>query len=190
MNKIQFTGTNIAAGILVLFYFFPWLSFTVFTMSGISLTTHGISPGMFSYITGGMARLYMILAIIVPLGGVLILYQNITGNMRFSKYYKLAHFLPALYLVIGIIMLHFKLKPDIPEGMGDMYNQMGGNINDMTPGVFDVLGFAAYLCLIAGIYLILVNMGILKDKEYFKTATPSGAQEKKSASPGEENKEV
>jgi hypothetical protein len=186
MNKIKFTGTNIAAAILVLFYFFPWLSFSVFTMSGISVTTHGISPGIFSYINGGLARLYMILAIVVPLGGALILYQNITGDQKFSKYYKLAHYIPALYLVIGIIGLHFKLKPEIPEGMGDMYNQMASGINDVSPGVFDVLGFAAYLCLIAGLYLALLSMGILKDKEYIKPATPQGGTEKEGGKPGGE----
>ncbi|MDE3213596.1 MAG: hypothetical protein KGM98_10210, partial [Bacteroidota bacterium] len=126
-----------------------------------------------SYITGGLARLYMILAVVVPLGGALILYQNITGNQRFSKYYKLAHYLPALYLVFGVIGLHFKLKPDIPEGMGDMYNQITSGMSDMTPGVFDVLSFAAYLSLLAGLYLLLVNMGILKDKEYIKPAAPT-----------------
>jgi hypothetical protein len=183
MSKIKFTGTNIAAAILVLFYFFPWVSFTVFSMSGLSITTHGISPGMFSYVTGGLSRIYMILAIIVPLCGALILYQNITGNQKFAKYYKLAHYLPAIYLIVGIIGMHFKMKPDIPEGMGDAYNQMASGLNDMAPGVFDVLSFAAYLSIIAGVYLILVSIGTIKDKEYIKPATPPASPDNKSSNP-------
>ena len=173
MNKIKFTGVNIAAAILLLFYFFPWVSITAISLSGFSITTTAVSPGLFSYFVSGLARFYMLLAVIVPLSGAVILYQNITGNKKFSKYYKAAHFLPALYFIIGILGLYFKMKPDIPEeaagfGDSDMYNQMTARVNDMAPGVFDILTFAIYISVIASIYLLLVNLGRIKDKEYYK----------------------
>ena len=173
MNKIKFTGINIAAAILLLFYFFPWVSITAISLSGFSLTTTAVSPGLFSYFVSGLARFYMFLAIIVPLSAVVILYQNITGNKKFSKYYKAAHILPALYLIIGILGLYFKMKPDIPdapEGYGDMYNQMSPHVSDMAPGVFDILTIAIYISVIASVYLLLVNLGKIKDKEYYNPA--------------------
>ena len=173
MNKIKFTGVNIAAAILLLFYFFPWVSITAISLSGFSLTTTAVSPGLFSYFVSGIARFYMLLAIIVPLSAAVILYQNVTGNKRFSKYYKAAHILPALYFIIGIVGLYFMMKPDIPDapaGYGDMYNEMAARASDMAPGVFDILTFAIYLSVIASVYLLLVNLGKIKDKEYYKPA--------------------
>ncbi|HEU5053413.1 MAG TPA: hypothetical protein VFT78_09880 [Hanamia sp.] len=69
MNKFKFTGVNIAAAILVLFYFFPWVNFTAVSMSGASITSKGISPGLMSYFVNGLERLWMILAIVVPRAG-------------------------------------------------------------------------------------------------------------------------
>ncbi len=174
MSKFKFTGTNIAAAILVLFYFFPWVSMSPMSMSGASITSNGISPGILAYFVHGFQRLFMILAILVPASGALILYQNITGNKKFSKYFKLAHILPAFYLVIGIAGLYVKMKPDIPSGMGDMYK----GLSDLTPGVTDILTFSVYLSLIAAIYLLLVSFGKIKDKEYYKPATTPPAEEK------------
>ena len=77
MNKIKFTGANIAAAILLLFYFFPWVSITAISLSGFSITTTAVSPGLFSYFVSGFARFYMLLAIIVPLSAAVILYQNL-----------------------------------------------------------------------------------------------------------------
>ncbi|MDP4283975.1 MAG: hypothetical protein Q8891_06095 [Bacteroidota bacterium] len=134
----------------------------------------------------------MVLAILVPLSGVVILNQNITGSKKFEKYYKPAHIVPALYFIIGIIGLYFKMKPDIPDapkGYGDMYNQMSSSINDMAPGVFDIMAFAVYISLIAAIYLLLVNFGKIKDKEYYKPATVSGVTENKEIAPDQESKE-
>ena len=173
MSKIKFTGANIAAAILILFYFFPWVDFTAISLSGFAITSKGLSPGLFSYFVSGIARLYMVLAILVPLSAALILNQNITGSTKFSKYYKAAHIIPALYLIIGIVGLHFKMKPDVPDAgaYGDAYNQMSASINDMAPGVFDVLTFAVYLSVAASVYLLLVSFGKIKDKEYYKPGT-------------------
>jgi hypothetical protein len=168
MSKIKFTGTNIAAAILVLFYFFPWVSMTPVSMSGASITSNGVSPGLFAYFIHGGQRFFMILAILVPACGALILYQNISGDKKFSRYFKLAHIIPAAYFIIGIIGLYFKMKPDIPAGMGGMYNDMSNQLRDMTPGVTDVLTFGIYISLIAAIYLALVSFGKIKDKEYYK----------------------
>ncbi|MEO8823616.1 MAG: hypothetical protein ABI366_08570 [Ginsengibacter sp.] len=168
MDKIKFTGTNIAAAILVLFYFFPWVSMTMVSMSGASITSNGISPGLFSFFIHGFARLFMVLAILVPVSGALILYQNLSGNHKFSKYFKLAHILPAAYFIIGIVGLYFKMKPEVPSGMRSMFNDMSNQFNDMAPGVTDVLSFGVYLSLIASIYLALVSFGKIKDKEYYK----------------------
>jgi hypothetical protein len=169
MSKVKFTGSNISAAILVLCYFLPWVSLTAISMSGASITSNGISPGLFAYFIHGVSRLFMVLAIVVPLSGALILYQNVSGDMKFSKYFKLAHVLPAAYLIIGILGLYFKMKPEIPEGMGDMYN-ISSQINDMAPGVTDVLTFGFYLSVIAAIYLALVSFGKIKDREYYKYA--------------------
>ena len=179
MSKFKFTGTNIAAAILILFYFFPWVSMTPISMSGASITSNGISPGLLAYFVHGGQRFFMILAILVPASAALILYQNVTGNKQFSKYYKLAHIIPAVYFIVGIIGLYFKMKPDVPEGLGgDVYNQMSSQINDMAPGVTDVLAFSLYLSLIAAIYLLLVSWGKIKDKEYYKPAAAPAVEEK------------
>jgi hypothetical protein len=115
MSKIKFTGSHIAAAVLMFFYFFPWVSITPISLSGFSITTNAISPGIFAYFISGLPRFYMILAFVVPLSAAIILYQNITGNKRFSKYYKPAHIVPALYLIAGIIGLHVEMKPNIPD---------------------------------------------------------------------------
>jgi hypothetical protein len=170
MSKVKFTGSNISAAILVLCYFLPWISLTVISMSGLSITSDGIPSALFAYFIHGVSRLFMVLAIVVPLSGALILYQNVSGVQKFSKYFKLAHILPAVYLIIGIIGLYFKMKPEIPEEMGHMYNNMSSDINYMAPGVTDVLTFGFYLSVIAAIYLALVSLGRIKDKEYCKYA--------------------
>lgn len=173
MGNIKYTGANIAAAILILFYFFPWVNAVTLSMSGFSLTTNGISPGMLAYFISGINRLFLILAVLVPLSGAIILYQNITGNKKFDKYYKPAHFIPAIYLIVGIIGLYFKMKPDVPAMAGqdsEMFKEMTKNLRDMTPGAFDVLSFGVYISLIAALYLLLVSMGKIKDKEYYKPA--------------------
>ena len=193
MSKIKFTGTNIAAAILILFYFFPWVDVTAFSLSGFAITSKGVSPGLFSYFVSGIGRFYMVLAILVPLCAALILNQNITGSNKFSKYYKAAHIIPALYFIIGIVGLYFKMKPelpDIPEGYENTYNQMSAGINDMGPGVFDVLAFGVYISLLASVYLLLVSFGKIKDKEYYKPAAAIATTENKSLPSGDtENKE-
>ena len=193
MSKIKFTGTNIAAAILILFYFFPWVDVTAFSLSGFAITSKGVSPGLFSYFVSGIGRFYMVLAILVPLCAALILNQNITGSNKFSKYYKAAHIIPALYFIIGIVGLYFKMKPelpDIPEGYENTYNQMSAGINDMAPGVFDVLAFGVYISLLASVYLLLVSFGKIKDKEYYKPAAAIATTENKSLPSGDtENKE-
>ena len=169
MNNFKFTGANIAAAVLILFYFFPWVNAMTLSMSGFNLTSTGVSPGMMSYFIGGLNRLFMVLAILVPLSGAVILYQNVTGNKKFEKFYKPAHYIPALYLVVGIVGLYFKMKPDAPSAAEEeMFQGMGRSMRDMTPGAFDILSFGIYVSLAAALYLLLVSMGKVKDKEYYK----------------------
>jgi hypothetical protein len=182
MNKIKFTGTNIAAAILVLFYFFPWVSAAPISLSGFSVTSNGISPGLFSYFISGLSRIFMILAILVPACGALILYQNITGNKKFNKYYKPAHIVPTVFFIIGIVGLYFKMKPEAPsDSDAQVFNEIP-RFNDMAPGAFDILSFGLYISLAAAVYLMLVSFGRIKDKEYYKPATTSA--------PSEENKNI
>lgn len=152
-------------------------------MSGFSITTNGISPGMLGMFLKGLDRLLMVIVIVVPISGAIILYQNVTGNKKFDKYYKPAHLVPAVVLILGIVLLYFKMKPETHE-MSKMYgdefseqmNRMTSRMNDMAPGVFDVLALGVYISLIAAIYLLLVSIGKVKDKEYYNPAAtpPSG----------------
>lgn len=168
MNNIKFTGTNIAAALLVLAYFFPWAGVMTLTLSGFSITSNGISPGILAGAINGLPRLFMTLAILVPAGGAIILYQNITGNKKFDKFYKPAHIVPALYLILGIVGLYFKMKPDAPDvDDGGMFGHMSRQMSDLAPGAFDILSFGVYLCLAAAIYLLLVSLGKIKDKVYY-----------------------
>ena len=170
MNKFKFTGTNIAAALLVLAYFFPWVSVMTMTMSGFSVTSNGVSPGILAGVITGLTRLFMVLAFLVPLCGATILYQNITGNRKFEKFYKPAHIIPAIFLISGIAGLYFKMKPDAPAYRNDMFGEMTRRVSDMTPGAFDIMSFGVYLSLAAAIYLLLVSFGKIKDKEYYKPA--------------------
>jgi len=179
MKNFKFTGVNIAAAILVLGYFFPW--FTAIgsvSMSGFSITSSGISPGMMRMFLKGLDRLLMVLIVLVPVCGAIVLYQNITGNKKFDKYYKPAHLVPAVVIITGLIVLYFKMKPDVPEmasvgngEYGEAMKNMSRSMADMSPGLFDVLAFGAYISLAASIYLLLVNIGKVKDKEYYKSST-------------------
>ena len=170
MSNVKFTGVNIAAALLVLGFFFPWVTILgSASMSGFSIVSNGISPGMLSLLIEGMDRLLMVLIIVVPLSGALILYQNISGNKKFERFYKPAHFIPALAIIAGIIVLYFKMKPDVsPESFGGYDPEISRSLSNLSPGVFDVMGFGVYLSLAAGIYLLLVSMGKVKDKEYYK----------------------
>ncbi len=177
MNNIKFTGANIAAAILVLAYFFPWVSVMTMSMSGFNITSYGVSPGILAGVITGMPRFFMILAILVPLSGAIILYQNITGNNKFAKYFRPAHIVPAVFLIIGITGLYFKMKPDAPTAeAGELFGEMSRRINDMAPGAFDIMSFGIYISLAAAIYLLLVSLGKIKDKEYYK---PAAAAENK-----------
>ena len=184
MSNFKFTGANIAAALLILAYFFPWVTaMGAMSLSGFSITSNGISPGMLSVFIKGIDRLLMVLVLVIPLSGALILYQNVTGNKNFNKYYKPAHIVPAVVLVLGLLMLYFKMKPDAPEiaredlgGYGEAMKNMSRSMRDMSPGLFDVLGFGIYISLAAGIYLLLVSMGKVKDKEYYKPAAAVASQ--------------
>lgn len=183
MTNFKFTGTNIAAAVLVLAYFFPWISFIgVSSMSGFSITSTGVSPGMMKFFLGGPDRLLMVLVILVPVCGALILYQNVSGEKKFEKYYKPAHLAPAIFLLLGIVILYFKLAPDTPKSSGMVISdRFTHNMNNnFMPGIFDVLSIGVYISLAAAIYLLLVSMGRVKDKEYYK---PSG-NEPPAAKPG------
>lgn len=177
MKNVKFTGVNIAAALLVLAYFFPWFTAVgTVSMSGFSITSNGVSPGMLSMFVSGFDRLLMVLIIIVPICGVLILYQNITGNQKFAKYYKPAHLVPAVLLIAGLVMLYFKMKPEAPDlgddmgAYGEAMRNMSRQMRSMAPGVFDVTGMGVYISLVAAVYLLLVNLGKIKDKEYYTPA--------------------
>lgn len=183
MKNFKFTGVNIAAALLILAYFFPWVSVLGDGMSGFKLTTTGISPGMLSMLISGINRLLMILIIAIPLCGAVILYQNVTSEKKFAKYYRPAHFIPALLLIVGLIVLHFKMQPDAPElagggAFGEEYARAGRQMmRDLSPGLFDVLSIGLYISLAAAIYLLLIASGKIKDKEYYKPAdTPVQTQ--------------
>ena len=182
MTNFKFTGVNIAATLLILAFFFPWFTaMGTLSLSGFSIITTGISPGLFAMVVKGMNRLFMMLIVVVHLSGALILYQNISGNKNFDKYYKPAQLIPGVLLVLGLVMLYFKMQLDAPVvsnedygGYGDMMRHVRKSAMDMAPGLFDVLGAGVYISLIASVYLLLVSIGKLKDKEYFKTAVVNG----------------
>jgi hypothetical protein len=187
MKNLKFTGVNIAAAVLVLAYFFPW--FTAMgsvSLSGFSITSNGVSPGMLGMFLKGFDRLLMVFIIVVPASGAIILYQNITGNKKFDTFYKPAHFVPALVLIAGLVIIYFKIKPDEPDaaGFGEYGEAMKGlsrSMRDMSPGIFDVTAIGVYISLAAAVYLLLVSMGKVKDKEYYKSA------EVASVNPGDNN---
>lgn len=168
MNNFKFTGVNIAAALLIVAFFFTWVSGEgVFSYSGFELVRMGISPGMAGGLLSGFTRVLLLLIILVPLAGALILYQNVTGNQKFKQYYRPAHFLPTIILVGGMIVSYFKIEDSKKGFMGEM-----------MPGLFDILGAGVFLSLIAAVYLLFVSMGKVKDKEYFKPGSSNAAASK------------
>lgn len=186
MKNFKFTGVNIAAALIILAFFFPWFSaMGQISMSGFSITTTGISPGMLAMFVKGLDRLLMVLVILIPVSAGIILYQNVTGNSNMAKYYKPAHFIPTVILIAGLAMIYFKMKPDVPEFAGDDFEgyshsmrSISRSVRDMSPGLFDVLGIGIYASLAAAIYLVLVAMGKVQDKEYYKqpAVKPAGTE--------------
>lgn len=182
MKSFKFTGVNIAAALLIIAFFFPWFSaLGSMSMSGFSITTTGISPGMLGMFLKGVDRLLMILIIVIPVAAAIILYQNVSGNTKFDKYYRPAHFIPAVVLILGLVMMYFKMKPEVPdfaeadvEEYSRSMRSLSRSVRDMSPGIFDVLGFGVYASLAAAIYLLLVSTGKIKDKEYYKPAPAAG----------------
>lgn len=187
MKNFKFTGVNIAAALLVVAYFFPW--FTAMgsvSLSGFSITSNGISPGMLGMFLKGFDRLLMVLIIVVPASGAIILYQNITGNKKFNQFYKPAYFFPAVVMIAGLVIIYFKIKPDVPDTTaygeyGEAMNGLSRSMRDMSPGIFDVTAIGVYISLSAAVYLLLVSLGKVKDKEYYKPAAVN------SANPGDNN---
>lgn len=161
MSKFKFTGVNISAALLILAFFLPWFSVMgSVSMSGFSIASTGISPGLFAIAIKGSDRLLMILMLVVPLCGALILYQNVTGDIKFDKYYKPAHSIPAIIFILGLIILYFKIRPERHENTNNFLSEdMANRFSDLTPGLFDVLSFGMYLSLAVSIYLLLVNWG-------------------------------
>jgi hypothetical protein len=178
-TNFKFTGVNIASALLVIAYFFPWAD-GIISVSGYNLTGMGISPGMLSYVLSGMSRLVFVLLALVPIGGAIILFQNLTGDMRFSKYYKPAHTVPALILIGSMAGAYFKMRPALDpaaEQVNNLYGSFGmNNMSEYmpridTPGLFDILSIGAYITLAASVYLLLAGLGKIKDKEYFQSAS-------------------
>ncbi len=169
--KFKFTGTNIAAALLIIAYFLPWAS-SIISFSGFALTQLGVSPGVLSYVIGGLSRLVFVLLILIPVCAAIILYQNTTGDLKFSKYYKPAHILPAVLIIFLMVGAWFKMRSSISDSADAIY---GGAFSQYipkieTPGLFDVLSIGAYISLLASVYLLLVQMGKIKDREYFNAA--------------------
>lgn len=173
MNNFKFTGVNIAASLLIIAYFFPWVDAGIQSMNGFSIASNGVSPGILSSFISGMSRIFMILTLLIPASGGIILYQNVAGNKKFDKFYKVAHVVPSIYLILGIIFLYFKMKPDTSANSG-MFGEVSRSLSRITPGAFDILSFGVYMSLLASIYLALVSLGKIKDKEYYKPASSSG----------------
>ena len=178
-TNFKFTGVNIASALLVIAYFFPWAD-GIISVSGYNLTGMGISPGMLSYVLSGMSRLVFVLLALVPIGGAIILFQNLTGDMRFNKYYKPSHIVPALILIGSMAGAYFKMRSTVnpaAEQVNNLYGSFGmKNMSAYmpqidTPGLFDVLSIGAYITLAASVYLLLAGMGKIKDKEYFQSAS-------------------
>lgn len=182
-TNFKFTGVNIASALLVIAYFFPWAN-GVISVSGYNLTGMGISPGMLSYVLNGLSRLVFVLLALVPIGGAIILFQNITGDMRFSKYYRFAHIAPAVILFASMAGAYFKMRSAVSsaaEQVNNLYGSFGmKNMSSYmpeinTPGLFDVLSMGAYISLAASVYLLLASMGKIKDKEYFQSTSAQPA---------------
>jgi hypothetical protein len=178
-TNFKFTGVNIASALLVIAYFFPWAN-GIISVSGYNLTGMGISPGMLAYVLSGMSRLIFVLLALVPIGGAIILFQNLTGDMRFNKYYKPAHIVPALILISSMLGAYFKMRSagnPAAEQVNSLYGSFGmKDLSDYmpqinTPGLFDILSIGAYITLAASVYLLLAGMGKIKDKEYFQSAS-------------------
>lgn len=176
MKNFKFTGVNLAAAVIIIAFFLPWFAAAGnnLSMSGFSITTTGISPGMLSMMLTGLNRLCMILAVLLPLCAGIILYQNVTGSLKYNKFYKPAHYLPTIFLVVAIMMIYFKLKPDVPDFGDDAvaYSRSFRNLSrSMQPGLFDIMGVGLYMSLGASLYLLLTATGKIKDKEYYRPAT-------------------
>jgi hypothetical protein len=173
MKNFKFTGVNIAAAILILAYFMPWVSANGQEGSGFKMLTTGISPGMAAMFIDGMSRIGMILTILVPACGGIILKQSLAPVNSLQKYLRIAHFIPVLFLIAGIGLVQYKISAAFEK----IYSSMGQFSSFMpkvaAPGMFDVLGLGFYLSIIAGIYLLLVAIGKVQDKEYFSANNTS-----------------
>ena len=173
MKKFKFTGVNIAAALLVLGYFLPWVSANSETGSGFKMLTMGISPGMAAMFIDSTSRLFMILTVLVPLSGGIILKQEMSPKTNLQKFLRSAFFLPALFLGIGAGVVQYKVSAAFEK----MYNGMGAFSSFMpkmsAPGLFDLLGLGFYISIAAGIYLVLVAIGKVQDKEYFSSDNAS-----------------
>jgi hypothetical protein len=168
-KTFKFTGQNIAAAVLVIAYFLPWITIS-FTggFSGFDLTTTSISPGFFS-------RLLLIFLILIPACGAFILWQNYSPSPQYAKYINKAHYIPLLIIVIEIIIIYMKMKSSMGGAMSDAGIDASdlNNLGVKTPSVFDMFGFGIYLSILASIYLFLINRGIVKDKDFSSKTAPS-----------------
>lgn len=173
MKNFKFTGVNIAAALLVLAYFLPWVSANSQDGSGFKMLTTGISPGMMAMFIDGTSRLFMILTVLVPLSGGIILKQEMAPAVNLQKYLRPAFFLPVLFLGIGAAVVQYKVSAAFEK----MYSGMGTLSSFMpkvpAPGLFDMLGLGFYISMAAGIYLLLVAIGKVQDKEYFSQGNAS-----------------
>lgn len=171
MKQIKYTGVNIAAALIILLFFLPWLSAMGYSRTGLKILSLAVSPDAGETGFTGFFRFFSLLVILVPLSAALILYQNITGNLKFSKYYRLSLLLPVIYLLVFCIILYFGFKE---QQRLQSFSLRHGYYNDTEShalGLFDILTFWFYLLFIASAYLSLVRFGKIKDKEYYKPST-------------------
>lgn len=168
-TNIQFTGTNLAAAALLLsYFFFTWVNASIISFTGFDITAKAISPGIYASTFTGLNRLALIALLALPLSAALILFQNITGDKRFEKFFRAAHLAPVAVLLVLLVGSYFKmqsLQSQMNEAMGSFQSFMP---KVAVPGLFDILGIGAYASLAASVVLALIGTGRMKDKEYYK----------------------
>ncbi len=167
-TTFKFTGTNLAAALLLITYFFmTWISAFSIKFTGFDITSNAISPGQYGNTITGISRLALMSLALVPLASGVILFQNVTNDKRFSKYIRIAHLAPVVAILIFIVTYYFTLK-----SAQDQYSQTMGSLGSFMPKVSmpaltDILSMGAYIALAAALALALYGTGKLKDKEYY-----------------------
>jgi hypothetical protein len=179
-KKLKLTGENVAAAALMLGYFLPWITTNVTSASGFNFTTIALSPGLWSSVLEGFSKILLLLLILVPASAVFILWQNYAPDTKYAKYIKPAHFLPLPVIVFEIGMIYTNISDSLNKTVPDMYSF----IKVRTPSFFDLVNFGFYLSVAASLYLLLINLGIIKDKNF---STQNSGQPQPASSANQSN---